>query len=679
MTNTMNIVELKKGELLSNAGEDTVNIYFVKSGKLKAYTTYGNFIFSDGAVAGIADGYYGINIYTYVADTDCTLEAYSFNGISDVIKLCSAHKSHCGKLVLTNNCYIMDMIRCYLTLMMKCRNKDASYTLDTRINKWELDKYNAIAGTPENISDTYFSSNAAIAAAEMAESARFVSVLNDACLEMADFLGINMDYIPSAAEPENASESAEEFNPELLLGDECDPAELAAALQNSLDKIIAYSRLGEEDSKTLKSLMNTFKKDSNKLSSDDDMRILRKRLTDMFYKLYYNVFIHSLDDDNIPNYISMFLNFGYIDEELVSENTLMSLYRIVHNIENICNSDHVYTMYNWLKHIFWGEKEPSRNSLDQNYEEYVREQARLGKIKEADALGDNDMKLRYEINNMFLQTHRMTYGRVSSFVPFLIEDNVFKAPESMLVSSDALMKLIDHARSIDFSLFFRSTVYSNESIGINKEYIYEEVLPDIILTPCIGSYGAMWQEIAGRKRTTSARFMFPIFCNVRLDSLMLNVLGHFRWELCKRIQGTYWNNVSEKSLTSEFYDYLQFYRKNRDLTDNAKDKIKSTLTSARNNFSEVFARDYELWITYESRGSSRLNKVSRLIMAKYCPFNKAIRHNLKLNPTYTKDIEIYERNCAVQKKHFDLLCRSLEAKAISVPDEIIEAKAYLDR
>ena len=98
--------------------------------------------------------------------------------------------------------------------------------------------------------------------------------------------------------------------------------------------------------------------------------------------------------------------------------------------------------------------------------------------------------------------------------------------------------------------------------------------------------------------------MLPIFCSVKPESLIYNILGHFRWELCKRIQGNYWNNVSEKSLTSEYYDYLQFYRKNRDLSDPVKDKLKSTMTSARNNFSEVFARDYEQWISYESSGSN---------------------------------------------------------------------------
>ena len=678
MADNMHIIKLKKGDILFNTGDDAEKIYYVTSGSLKAYTTYGNFVFGEGFAAGIADGYYGIGIYTYVAETDCTLEEYSLSNISDVSKLCNEHNADCGRLVLSNNRFIMDMVRCYLTLMMKCRKKDSSYTIDTRINKWELDKYNSISGLSESVSLPYFSSNASIAVAELVESARFVTVLNDACLDMADFLGINMEYVPPVIqhvpEPQPASVPDESYSEE-----EIDSAEVMAKLRGSLDKIIEYSRLYEEDATEFKTLMSTFKKSPNRLSSSDDMRKLRKQLTDIFYKLYYDIFMRSMEDDNIPDYITMFLNFGYIDDELVSANNLAALYKISLTIEDTCNNSHVYTMYNWLKHIYWGEKEPSRNSLDQNYEEYVREQSRLGRLHEAEALNDNDMKLQYEIRNMFMQTHRMTYGRVSSFVPFIIDDNILKPPALMLTSSEAVMKSINQARNIDFSLFFRSTVYSNEELGIPKEFIYKEVLPDIILTPCIGSGGVMWQEIVGRNRNTGGRLMLPIFCIGKIDSIMLNILGHFRWELCKRIQGSYWNNVSEKSLTSEFYDYLQFYRKNRELTEAAKEKVKSSLQNARNNFSEVFAKDYELWITYESSGSNRLNKVSRLIMAKYCPFNKTIRMDLKLNPTYSKDIEVYERNCAMQKKRIDLLCRALESKDIEIPREIRETRAYLSR
>ena len=313
--------------------------------------------------------------------------------------------------------------------------------------------------------------------------------------------------------------------------------------------------------------------------------------------------MHSVQDDNLPAPVNMFLNFGYIDEELLSKDNLTTLYKLSFLVDNICNDNGVYTIYNWLKHILWGEKEPSNNNLDQSYDEYIREQIRLGKIEDQGILNDTDSKLRFEIQNMFIQTNRMTYGKASSFLPLMIEENILSPLGNMLLTADYINKFIDNVKSIDFSLFYRSAMYTNEKLGIPRESIYIECLPDIILTPCIGTYGVMWQEIVGRNRHTGGRFMLPIFCSVKSESLIYNILGHFRWELCKRIQGNYWNNVSEKSLTSEYYDYLQFYRKNRDLSDPVKDKLKSTMTSARNNFSEVFARDYEQCLSYEWCGS----------------------------------------------------------------------------
>ena len=173
--------------------------------------------------------------------------------------------------------------------------------------------------------------------------------------------------------------------------------------------------------------------------------------------------------------------------------------------------------------------------------------------------------------------------------------------------------------------------------------------------------------------------MFPILCNADLNSIALNAFGKYRWELCKRIQGAYWNNLSEKSLTSEYYDYLQFYKKNRDLSEAVKEKLKSTMINCRNNFTEVFAKDYEQWIMYEAKGISKLNKFSRIILGKYCPFSLNIREGLKSNPAYNDTIAIYERLNAAQKKHYDLLAKALIAKGHDIPNEIKESIEFLRR
>ena len=48
------------------------------------------------------------------------------------------------------------------------------------------------------------------------------------------------------------------------------------------------------------------------------------------------------------------------------------------------------------------------------------------------------------------------------------------------------------------------------------------------------------------------------------------------------------------------------------------------------------------WIKYESKGSFRLNKVSREILVTYCPFAKEIREELKSNPMYQNAWQRYD-------------------------------------
>ena len=103
-----------------------------------------------------------------------------------------------------------------------------------------------------------------------------------------------------------------------------------------------------------------------------------------------------------------------------------------------------------------------------------------------------------------------------------------------------------------------------------------------------------------------------------------------------------WNDIREKSLTAEYCDYIQFYRKNRELSTDAKEKVKNSLVRAKNNYREVFTKDYQNWIKYEAVGSFRLNKVARDIIFRYCPFSKTIREDLVANPMYHDMFARYE-------------------------------------
>ena len=180
----------------------------------------------------------------------------------------------------------------------------------------------------------------------------------------------------------------------------------------------------------------------------------------------------------------------------------------------------------------------------------------------------------------------------------------------------------------------------------------------------------MWQEIEGRKRVSPGRFLFPIFSENDMEDIFIRICGRFRWELCRTIQGITWNDVKYKSLTSEYVDYIQFYRKNRDLSEEKKEKLKMQIQKGRGNTREVFVIDYVLWIRNECTGSLRLNKVAREVLATYCPFRKEIRDRVKSQPMFEAAMTKFNRERQKKVKDLDLRYRTLETKKLPILPEM---------
>ena len=212
---------------------------------------------------------------------------------------------------------------------------------------------------------------------------------------------------------------------------------------------------------------------------------------------------------------------------------------------------------------------------------------------------------------------------------------------------------------------------------MGKETIHLEYLPDIILMPNVGIRGVMWQEIEGKRRNSPGRMVFSIFHLEDLKTTFTHLTGEFRWELCKRVQGNRWNDVSISSLTSEYFDYIQFYRKNHDLSTEAKEKVKSSLQRAKNSFKEMFVRDYMIWVLFEGAGSPRLNKVARQIMFTYCPFPEDICNTLAQNPLYADLLDRRKIKVAQGLHHLDVLTRKLQNGNIPVPETVAQERYYL--
>ena len=400
-----------------------------------------------------------------------------------------------------------------------------------------------------------------------------------------------------------------------------------------------------------------------------------------FYEIYLRTFLRSTENLIKPSpIIQMFLNFGFMDAECLGEDLTNALYNLVDSI-GLFQSQHVYTMYDWLLHIYNGDCVPSINEMNMDYAGALQQQLKQGNITEEQmkaAKSDGRQKVAYEIQNMFRTADRVTSGRLHDFCPVLQQSDFVGNIEKMAVTVEKIEAAINSVRCLDYSAFYREVMFTDPEHGIKQEWIMKEVLPDIILMPNVGSRALMWQETAGVKNDTPARFLFPMFTSMDMEDLMRETIARYRWEICRKIQGVYWNDLREPSLTSEYCDYMQFYRKNSELSAEAKDKIKTDLARCRNSQKEVFVKDYDNWMKYESQGSFRLNKVSRSILMKYCPFAKEVRSALMANPQYQKGFMKFEVDNERKRKKLRAMYDKYEASGAQLTPELLENMKYYE-
>ncbi len=450
-------------------------------------------------------------------------------------------------------------------------------------------------------------------------------------------------------------------------------------LKGSLDKILSYAECEGDLEASFRKNIGEYKRTINKNGTEDEARQLRHQITKEFYQVYTSAFMKSIHDKEIPKVVKMLFYFGYVDEELAGMQNAAYLYQIADQLPT-SPKEGVYSFYEWLMAVYEGRKEPCRNEFDLDYAAYLHEEKRMGNLtkeQERELLKDAAGKVRYELENVFPSVNKMTFGRISTFCPVFSEHNVMKDLSTTLISKDMVKKILNNIREKDYKAYYRETLFTSPEQGVVKEFINEEVLPDIILMPNIGTRGAMWQEIEGKRRNTPARMMSSIFQMEDMTLIMIRLTGEFRWEMCKRIQGGRWNDVSERSLTSEYFDYIQFYRKNQELSPDAKDKIRTDMGRAKNSFKEMFIMDYILWVLYESNGAPRLNKVARNIMLTYCTFPLNIREKLKANPMYRELLEKYDFHMEQKRHRMDNLCQKLAASGKRIPEEIEREKQFL--
>lgn len=444
------------------------------------------------------------------------------------------------------------------------------------------------------------------------------------------------------------------------------------ALKGSFEQIIKFAKYSKEAGDEFRELLDQYIQLPDRESTDDRLRMLRKGLGEHFYALYAQAFGASVGTKKkLPKAVELFLDYGYLSENLLEKEQLEQLLQIVPiTFNSPCN---VYTIRKWLTAICRGEREPSRNDLGQDYAEVLRDlkkQGRISEEKEKELLNSAAMKLDFEIKNVFSKVNRIVNGQLTAFVPILHSEqligDVCKAYNSAKQINETVLELT----KLDYSIFYRESLYVNQEAGIEREIIQKEVFPDIILCPTVGTNAVMWQEITGKRRDSKGRFMLPIITYTSVSDMLIKAFGEFRWALCKTVQGANWNNIQYQSLTAEYSDYIQFFKKNKELSDEKREKLKLQIQRGRNSLSRIFSMDYEMWMKAESGGSVRLNRVAREILATYCTFCTPVRKNLVKQPLYEEAFARSSRERSKKIHELEIRFKSLEKNGTEIPEEL---------
>lgn len=703
----MGLVTLTKGQIVHKAMSDTVNtLEILVKGKIKATDQFTSFVINVGGIIGLVESPSKEYQYTYEVLEDSSVYTYPYEGTDDLLAMLKCNDKIISYLALQSISTTHDLFSEYehlfesaLLEFKKIKSDYADYpdlcikagevparfemlelivppVKNNMIASWEYDFYKSLKEHESSLSKSFYtlSPDIAIGAIMIAEkNQKLIAVSIKFLTAYKKQLSRNTANFSDALKVIN---SKIENSERALEGNENGPV-----ITNALAAILTYSECGFELSAKFNDEISKFKESDSRYDTSDEARLLRKNISSSFYKIYKKVFLKSLSDKDLPIEIKMFLMFGFVDEELAGEKNTAILCNIAKSYVPDPEGN-ILLISEWLEKIYKLQAEPSRNEFDQDWETFLREQKATGALRQEqiDAMINNpESRLDFEINNLFSLGNRITFGRISLFVPVFDSMNVLRPLNLAYMTAAKIKEHITKIKNIDFGVFCRQAVYSNTDIGITQIYHDVEVEPYIILMPNAGTRATLWQEIEGKKRNTKARMLISIFNLENTEDCMIRLLGEFRWEMCKTEQGVHWNDVTDPSLTSMYCDYLQFFKKNQTLSTEQKDKLRLDLKKHNNNYKSIFISDYLSYLKFEANGSLRLNKVVREILFKSCPFSKEYRESVYDNPQYKELINHYTaHNVNVIRPLRNLKLRLIK-EGLKVPHELTDQLDYLDK
>ncbi|MBR0163709.1 MAG: hypothetical protein IJQ12_03440 [Lachnospiraceae bacterium] len=706
----MGLVAFKQGSVLHTKTTDLVQTMEIL---LKGSITMDNGFYTlsarGGAILGLAERPKASYEFTYQAATDCQVLQLPYTSAQDIVAAVHANKNICPhiaaecvrlacealnmraqKLSHVQEAYerIVGDYADYPDLCAQLGEYPKSFdeikhlsppVLADGIQDWEIDTMRSAHEQAEALRKNVYAVSPALSVGIIMSTVKYYNAVSDSYKQTYGYEEeLRNDSNAFMSEMHLMRARAVEKERATFEGDATD----APKIENALDTILSYAGADNQVTEEFREKMLAFRENPNRYSTNDEERMFRRNLGKLFYDIYFAAFLRSRDNPAaVPSEVRMLFMFGFIDEVLAGEEHTAMLYSIVRNYTSD-PKDRVITAYEWLTKIYNGEVAPSKNEFDQDYPTYLRELKTSGDVTEdkmKQMADDPKEKFLFEAKNLFTIGGRVTFGHAATFVPFFDRLNVSRPLAKAYVNAEVMDAIFDHIRSVDFGLFSRQHSFSRPDLGINQLFLDEVVMPYVILTPVIGCRGNLWQEIEGRDRMTPARMLLPVFFTEDLNLCVLNLSAEFRWEMCKTVQGVHWNDVTDPSLTALYCDYLQFYKKNRTLSEENKEKVKTTLKKYQNDYKKVFMGDYATYINFEANESPRLNKIAREILFTFLPFPKEMRDKMADNPQYRDLIKKYQTQQANKVRPLAGIINKLKKDGMEVPPELMRQYQELQK
>lgn len=445
--------------------------------------------------------------------------------------------------------------------------------------------------------------------------------------------------------------------------------EIPEILAGSLQQIISYAKLPEADADSLKRAVVHFRELNFRMNPGFFTPQRVKHLEKIFLSLYHRVFKSYTAGHTAPPAVKMFLLYSYLDEALLTPLQLNVLKDSLEKETPELKYFRIFAMPVWLQAVQKLKMNPSVTPVGQSFESLEKR----NKLPRAvTRLEDRHEKaLAFELFSMFRNSHRMTTEHPAVYFPFLHLEEIPDNASDSITGPGEIERELRAVMALDRTVFHREMQFSDPEKGVELQRVVRYIPPDFIIIPNAGVRGIVWQELNGN-RQSRGRLLVPALSSRKLRELMILLLGRYRWELTRSLESKFWNDPAGQSLTAEYYNYLENYRKNRDLSTEAKERISVLLGKYRKNYRELFAHDYYLWLIYESKGHIRLNKVVRSIMAKYVPLPEKIREDLLKNPVYQQAFVRFNNMKHKRVHDLEIFISARQKEGYSVPKEIHE-------